>query len=249
MNKARLFILFSITYFAAILLITAPAAVLAPVIHRISHGKLMLANCQGTVWQGSATPTLITGKQMRIALHTLRWSIRPQALLKGQLDAGLDWDDPAFGAAMRLTADRHAITLNNLQLSLPAEIIGELSPFLKPAQFRGNLLVQSPQLSVANNQLQGSASARWDQAGSALSAVYPLGNYRIEIQAGQNALSAVLTTHSGTLLLGGQGSWSPAQKFHFNGTASATPESQAMLSELLHHLGPEASPGVYQISL
>lgn len=249
MNKTRYLALFAATYFVGILLATAPASLLNTVIHRISHEKLMLANCQGTIWHGSATPLLLTGKNTNLALHTLQWSIRPQALLHGQLYAEMTWDNLQPGATMRLTANRHAITLINLLLPLPAEIIGELSPYLKPAQFSGNLLIESPQLSFTNNQLQGSATARWNQVGSALSAINPLGNYQVDIQADQHGLSALLTTHNGTLLLDGQGNWSPTQKFHFNGTARAAPESQAMLSELLHHLGPELSPGVYRIFL
>lgn len=249
MSKTRYLILFAVAYFICVLLVTAPASLLAPFIQRISNEKLMLANCQGTIWQGSATPLLLTGKEASLVLHTLHWSIRPQALLKGQLDAQMSWDNLQPGAGMRLTADRHAITLNNLQLPLPAEVIGELSPFLKPAQFSGNLLIESQQLSFTNKQLQGNATAHWNQAGSALSAINPLGDYQIDIVATQNGLSAVLTTNNGTLLLDGQGNWSPAQKFHFNGTARAAPESQAMLTELLHHLGPELSPGVYRIFL
>ena len=39
----------------------------------------------------------------------------------------------------------------------------------------------------------------------------------------------------------------PAKHFKFNGTARAA--EQGNLNELLHHLGPETTPGVYQISL
>jgi general secretion pathway protein N len=148
---------------------------------------------------------------------------------------------------MELTLSRDAIILNNLLLPLPAEVIGELSPYLKPAQFSGNLTIESRQLSYADNRLQGNATARWIQAGSAMSAVHPLGDYQIDIAAAQGSLRATLSTQRGALLLSGQGSWSPAQKFHFNGAARAT--DQAALSELLHHLGPETAPGIYQISL
>jgi general secretion pathway protein N len=170
-------------------------------------------------------------------------------MLRGQLSAEMNWDDLQTAAGMTLLAYRHAIVLNNLHLPLPIEVIGELSPFLKPAQFSGNLLLESPQLTFIDNHLQGSATAHWNQAGSAMSAVHPLGDYQIEMTANQNSLSATLSTRAGVLQLSGQGNWSPAQKFHFNGTASATPESNGALTELLHHLGPELSPGVYRIFL
>ncbi len=245
MNKAGY--LAAAVFYACMLLVTAPASLLDALIQRISHERLSLANCQGTVWHGSATPILHTEKASTLALHTLQWRIIPQALLLGKLKAELAWDNTESVAPMELTLSRDAIILNNLLLPLPAEVIGELSPYLKPAQFSGNLTIESRQLSYADNRLQGNATARWIQAGSAMSAVHPLGDYQIDIAAAQGTLRATLSTQKGALLLSGQGSWSPAQNFHFNGTARAT--DQAALSELLHHLGPETAPGIYQISL
>lgn len=234
-------------FYIFMLLVTAPASLLNPLIQRMSHERLSLANCQGSIWHGSATPLFLTGKNSSLALHTLHWNIRTQALLLGKLKAELDWDGVESVTPMQLTLGKSSAMLTHVLLPLPAELIGELSPYLKPAQLSGNLVIESPQLTYTDKQLQGNATARWSQAGSALSAVHPLGDYQIDITVAHNDLRAVLTTLSGALFLDGQGSWSPAQKFHFNGTARAT--DQANLNELLHHLGPESSPGVYRISL
>jgi general secretion pathway protein N len=234
-------------YFLCLLLITAPASLLDMTINRLSHERLSLANSQGTIWHGSATPTLHTGKDSIIALHTLHWNIRPQALILGQLKVDISWDDLESRAPMQLTMTRQAVILTNVLLPLPAYVIGELSPYLKPAQFSGNLTLESPLLTYTDNHLLGNATARWNQAGSFMSAVHPLGDYQIDIRATRDSLRAALNTQRGALLLDGQGSWSPAQGFHFNGTARAA--AQAQLAELLHHLGPETTPGVYQISL
>jgi general secretion pathway protein N len=102
-------------------------------------------------------------------------------------------------------------------------------------------------LTYAEDALQGNATARWREAGSAMSSVHPLGDYQIDINASRDKISATLSTQGGALLLGGQGDWSRPQGFHFYGTARAT--NQTELNELLHHLGPESSPGVYQISI
>jgi general secretion pathway protein N len=247
--RVRYLVLFAAVFYVCLLLIMAPASLLDLTIQRVSNGRLSLSNSQGTIWHGSATPTLHTGKDSTIALHTLHWTIRPQALLLGQLKVYTNWDDMPSATPMTLTLTRKTASLTNLLLPLPAEVISELSPFLKPAQFSGNLALESPQLIYTGNHLLGNVTARWNQAGSAMSAVHPLGDYQINIVAAQDSLRAALTTRNGALLLDGQGSWSPTQKFHFNGTARATPAAQPMLSELLHHLGPEAAPGVYQISL
>lgn len=247
MIKVRYLVLFAAAYFVSILLVTAPAPLLDLALQRASYGRLSLSNCMGTIWHGSATPTLHTGKDSTIALHTLHWKIKLQAIFRGQLKADLNWENQESAAPMELTLDRKSVSLSNLFLPMPAEVIGELSPYLKPAQFSGNLRLESPQLIYADNQLLGNATANWNQAGSAMSAVHPLGDYQINIVAAQDSLHATLITQRGALLLNGQGSWSPALGFHFNGTAQAAAEAQ--LSELLHHLGPETTPGVYQISL
>lgn len=237
-------------YFIIVLLVTAPASLLDGIIQHMSHHRLSLANCQGTIWRGSATPLFLNGKNSSIALHTVHWSLRPQALLQGQIKAVMSWDDLESRTPMQIALSRNSVILTDVLLQIPAEVISELSPFLKPAQFNGSLTIESPHLAYTDNHLQGSATARWNQAGSAMSAVHPLGNYRIDIAAAQDSLRATLTTQSGVLLLGGQGNWSPQQGFHFNGTATAAADAQPALSELLHHLGPEvSSSGVYQISL
>ncbi|MFA6971750.1 MAG: type II secretion system protein N [Gallionella sp.] len=249
MSKTRYLTLFAAAYFLGLLIITAPASLLDQVTRRISHERLSLANSQGTIWHGSATPILLTDKDSTIALHTLHWNIRPQAWLLGKLKAELDWDNPESVTPMELTLTRDSIILTHVLLPLPAQVISELSPYLKPAQFSGNLTFESPQLAYTDHHLQGKATATWNQAGSAMSAVHPLGDYQINIVAVQDSLRATLSTQSGALLLDGQGNWSPQQGFHFNGTARATAAAQPMLSELLHHLGPETAPDIYKISL
>ena len=241
--------LLSIAYLMLMLLVTAPASLLDPLVRRISHEKLSLANTRGTIWQGSATPVLHVGENREIALHTLNWKIRLLSLLSGRLGAELGWDGQKSEPAMALSLNSKGVMLTDARLPLPAEMIGELSPLLKPAQFYGDLDIQSRQLAFADHRLQGSASVRWNQAGSALSSVNPLGNYQIDIVAVQDELNAVLTTRDGALLLEGRGSWSAAQGLHFSGTARAAPDAESTLAELLQHLGHQTTPGTSLISI
>lgn len=236
-------------FYGALLIVTAPASLLDSPARKLSHGQLSLANCLGTIWHGSATPTLKIALDSNKSLQTLHWQISPMALLMGTPKAELDWDDTVTPMQLVLDWKTLTLTLTHLQLSLPAEVIGELSTFLKPAQLSGDLHIESPRLSYSNGHLQGNVTTRWNQASSAMSPIHPLGDYLIDIKVAKDTLHATLSTQSGALLLDGQAHWSPTQKFHFNGTARAAPESQVMLSELLHHLGPETVPGTYQIRL
>lgn len=236
-----------LTYISGLLVVTAPSSLLNQPVERLSNGKLTLANCQGTIWHGSATPVLHTSKAM--PLHTLNWKIEPGNWLQGKFSISTFWENLDAVAPMVLTLDRKGITLSNLLLPVPAEVIAEFSPFLKPAQFGGKLRIESPLLSFSDNQLQGNATAHWTNASSAMSAVRPLGNYLITFVAVKENIGVALSTESGALQLNGQGSWLPTQAFHFTATAHATPETQDSLTELLNHLGPEITPGVFQISL
>lgn len=245
--KTRYLALFTAVYATSALIVTAPAYLLDTAVGHFSHQQLSLANCRGTIWQGSATLQLNMANHASFALHTLQWKITPQDLLRGRLSVTLAWENLEAKTPMQLRLDSKSMVLSNVLLPLPAGIISELSPYLKPAQFSGSLMLESPQLTYAEDALQGNATARWREAGSAMSSVHPLGDYQIDLNASRDKISATLSTLNGALLLGGQGGWSRPQGFHFYGNARAV--NQSALNELLHHLGPESSPGVYQISI
>jgi general secretion pathway protein N len=247
MIKTRYLALFTAVYATGALIVTAPAYLLDTAVGHFSHERLSLANCRGTIWHGSATPQLNMANHASFALHTLQWHINPQALLLGQLSVTLVWENLGAKTPMQLLVDSKSMVLSNVLLPLPAGIISELSPYLKPAQFSGSLMLESPQLTYAEDALQGNATARWREAGSAMSSVHPLGDYQIDLNARRDKISATLSTLNGVLLLRGQGGWSRPQGFHFYGTARTA--NLPALNELLHHLGPESSPGVYQISI
>jgi len=89
------------------------------------------------------------------------------------------------------------------------------------------------------------ASGRWQVAGSAqldaqdlssrLSTLRPMGSYRLTLSGGA-APELQLVTLAGSLQLSGQGQW-VGNKLRFVGEASAAPESQAALSNLLNIIG------------
>ena len=63
-------------------------------------------------------------------------------------------------------------------------------------------------------------------------------------------MDAKLSTLSGKLLLSATGSFDQVNGMLVNGTAQAAPGAAAAeLNELLHHLGPEISPGVFKLAV
>ena len=82
-----------------------------------------------------------------------------------------------------------------------------------------------------------------------LSAVNPLGSYRINLTGAGERLDASLTTISGPLLLEGKGGFSRNQGLKFQATARAEENSKGSLDELLNNFGPESAPGVHTLNL
>lgn len=242
------FVLFLLAFTVA-LIVTAPATLLASAVVALSEGRLALANCKGTVWRGEATPLLQLSDGTALPLSAIRWKMQFSALLGGDFRVDLSWSGMPEEPPMEILLLGNRVVVKNALILLPARVIGEASHFLKPAQFNGQLKIHSDRLEFSNRQLDGKATVHWSQAGSALSSINPLGDYRIDLESRQNTVQLALTTLAGALQLEGKGDWTAAQGIRFEGYARAGGEQHERLSELLHHIGPEVMPGQHAISI
>lgn len=246
--EKRAFVLFVCATLVT-LLVTAPASLLDTCLQYLSRGRMVLANTNGTIWSGSATPALRQQEGRFITLQPLHWRIAVLSIFSGKVQAQLQWDELPSTPAMEVTASFGQIELRHVRIPLPVRVVGELSPILKPAGFRGQLQVQSEHLVFSARGFDGVATVDWQQAGSALSRIAPLGDYRLTLRGAGEQVNIELTTTSGVLLLQGQGGWSAANGLSFHGKAQASREDHGELAELLQHLGPEQSPGVHGFNL
>ena len=231
------------------LLITAPASLLDRGLQFITDGRLLLANTSGTVWRGAGTPALRGRAGNLIALEPLHWDVAVLSLFTAKIKILLRWDDLPSAAAMEVTITFKQIELQHALLQLPAQALEEISPILKPAQFRGQFQIKSDRLVLSKRGTEGAAVVDWQQASSALSSIAPLGNYRLTLNGAGETINIGLATTSGVLLLEGQGNWSAARGLAFRGKARAAAGEQESLAELLSHLGPQESPGVHTLTL
>ena len=83
--------------------------------------------------------------------------------------------------------------------------------------------------------LRGQAELQMQQLSTRLSTMRPLGSYRVRVQGG-DTVALTLDTLEGSLLLQGTGRLLNG-RVRFSGEASAAPESEAALSNLLNILG------------
>jgi len=238
----RILALFVCTYLLT-LLVTAPASLLDIGLQYASGGRLLLANADGTVWAGSATPALRTQDGHLVALPGLHWKIAIPSVFTGKILVQLQWNDQPTATEAFISVNQ--IELRHAQFGLPAGLLGETSAMLKPIQLHGQLQIQGDNLVFSSRGMVGSAVVDWRQASSALTGADALGDYRLTLDGAGDRIHIRLATSSGRLLLEGEGNWLAGRSVEFNGKAQASPGNYDNLTELLHHLGPEVAPGVH----
>ena len=225
------------------LLVFAPASLMGYALERVSGGTLTLAQTSGSVWQGSGV-ALLRQKTHYQTLGSYSWTIQ---ILSASLQV-----QEGEGAPMTVRYIPFAgrINIDKLHITLPASMISIGAPQLGPYQLQGTLEASSDHLALDAGGMNGQITVDWLRAASALSEIRPLGDYRILLQGNGRSLDAQLSTLSGKLQLNGKGGFDAASGMRFTGTAQAAAgAAEAELNELLHHIGPEISPGVFTLAL
>jgi general secretion pathway protein N len=121
----------------------------------------------------------------------------------------------------------------------PASWLVGLGAPWNTVQPEGQMQLQTTQLEWSQQagqaQLKGQAELQMQQLSTRLSTLRPLGTYRIRLQGG-DTMALSLDTLEGSLQLIGSGQLLNGH-VRFNGEASAAPDSEAALSNLLNILG------------
>ncbi|MGE0499097.1 MAG: type II secretion system protein N [Ramlibacter sp.] len=232
---------------ALALLLFAPASWLAGAVHRASEGRLVLAEPRGTVWDGSARLILTGGEGSNDASALpgrVNWRLRP-ALggLSARLAADCCTPAPlALGVALHLRGA--TLRMEDGRSQWPAALLTGLGTPWNTLQLEGELGLSTRGLSVewAEGRLALAGRAELDAAriSSRLSTLRPMGSYRITLNGG-SVSTLQLDTLEGALELSGSGQW-VGSRLRFKGTASAAPDREAALSNLLNIIGRRSGP-------
>lgn len=230
----------------------APAQWLARGVANASQGRVLLNAPQGTLWQGSAQLTLSGGQPQHnaadnsdVALPSLlHWQLGPQwsralGLTLGlQLQADCCTTQP-LELALSPLWDGVRVDVNDQQSQWPAQWLVGLGAPWNTIQPQAQLQLRTQglrwQTQSGQEQLQGLAELQVQQLSTRLSTLRPLGSYRIQVRGG-DTMAMTLDTLEGSLQLQGSGQW-VNHRLHFQGEASAAPEFEAALSNLLNILG------------
>ena len=232
---------------AAALVAFAPAQWLAQSVTSQTQGRVLLDDVRGTIWNGSARVALAGGQGSSdaVALTTpLDWRLR------------LGWNG--------LTADLSTLCCTNQFTTLrvqprwgggrlkfddsvsqwPAGLLAGLGTPWNTLQLDGNLALSTQGLSVewVNGRVSvaGRAELMAQRMSSRLSTLRPMGSYRITLSGGDTP-SVQLETLEGSLNLSGSGQWA-GSRLHFSGVASAAPEREDALANLLNIIGRRNGP-------
>ncbi|WP_026436624.1 type II secretion system protein N [Acidovorax sp. JHL-9] len=224
------------------LVVFAPAQWLARAVDRASQGQVLLAQARGTVWTGSAQLVLTGGgaSQDRTALPgRLEWRLRPRWTgLHAQVHAAC-----CMAAPLQARVDARwggaRLAIADGQSQFPAGLLTGLGTPWNTLQPQGQLALQTQGLealwTAGRLALAGTAQLDARAMSSRLSTLRPMGSYRLVLQGGE-VPTLTLNTLDGDLQLNGRGQW-VGQRLHFTGEASATPEREAALANLLNIIG------------
>ena len=239
-------------------IVQAPAHWLTRVIEQASGERVLLPDAQGTVWNGSAqwvlnegplniaTSTYLSHPASSIALPTrVTWQLGPRIdfsnlrlALSAKVASACCTPQPVRVDVSPLWRGLR-VEVSDHTSSWPASWLVGLGAPWNTVQPEGQMQLQTTHLQwtqqAGKDLLQGQAELQMQQLSTRLSTLRPLGSYRVRIQGGDST-ALTLDTLEGSLQLTGNGQLLNGH-VRFNGEASAAPDAEAALSNLLNILG------------
>lgn len=223
-------------------MVFAPAQWLTQRLSAATGGQVQLTQARGTVWTGSAQLVLTGGgaSQDRAALPgRLEWQLRPSwSGLRLQVHASCCTQQP-IQASIQLQLGRVRLALQDNSSQWPAAVLAGLGTPWNTLQPQGQLMLQTRGLeavwSAGRMALAGTAQLDAMSMSSRLSTLRPMGSYRLNL-AGGEVPTLTLSTLQGHLQLSGSGQW-VGQRLRFTGEATAAPDREAALANLLNIIG------------
>lgn len=220
----------------------APASWLATALSSATAAQVQLIETRGTVWNGSGRLLLSGGQGSRdsaVLPGTLEWTIRPGLLaLNLEIRSTCCTPEP-LQARLTQRWGRATLDIKDGSSRWPAELLAGLGTPWNTVQAEGVLQLLTHGLSLEWNEgrlaLSGRAELAVIAVSSRLSTLRPMGSYRLTL-AGGITPTLELSTIEGSLQLSGSGSW-VGSRLRFKGVASAAPENEASLANLLNIIG------------
>lgn len=221
----------------------APAPWLASAVSSASGGQVQLRQARGSVWSGSAQLVLTGGyaSQDQATLPgRIEWTLRPQ--WSGlQLLVHAPCCTPQAPLQVRVQPGwmRADIRVSDHHSLWPAQVLTGLGTPWNTIAPTGQLAISTHELSIGwaagRATVHGQLQLDANNMASRLSTLRPMGSYQLHLRGGATP-TLELSTTSGELQLSGSGQWVDG-RLHFSGQATASPEREAALANLLNIIG------------
>lgn len=204
--KARYFAGLILAYLL-FLVVTAPAAWLAPVLTRMSGGEVILASPSGHVWHGGGT-LYVRPISDPVLVGPIRWKLFPAALLLGRVRLELHINGGINGRAV-VERSWSRWSVRGVKLSCDAQSLVPLIPELALFTPEGTVDFDARALVLTPNAMTGAGMLTWRQAALGISDVRPLGSYQLRMDGAGTRATWQITSLNGPLNVEGAGEWRP----------------------------------------
>jgi general secretion pathway protein N len=224
------------------LVANAPARWLAAGVAQATSGQVLLAETRGTVWGGSGRLVLTGGAGSTDATALpgrVAWELHPRFDGVAALLYADCCTPKPVPLRVRWNLSRLALQVGDSVSQWPASVAAGLGTPWNTLQLDGDLRLSTQGLSVewvaGRPVVAGRAELVALRLASRLSTLRPMGTYRVTLQGGTSARLR-LETVEGSLQLSGSGEW-VGRRLRFRGEATAAPDREAALGNLLNIIG------------
>jgi general secretion pathway protein N len=248
-KRGLLYVIFGLVFYLIFIIIETPASWLAWGLSYYTHNTVHLDPLSGSLWHGNGRLVINYPPSVPHDFGQTEWSINPLWLLTGRVQLSLETDATDRKIKTTLGISKESFILNDTDAAFPAIFVSQLYPPAALIGPQGQVRLRTSNLVFGRQILEGNATLEWQGAGSSLSNVSPLGDYRLEIVGVGKTADLKLSTARGALELTGQGQWQLQNgQLHLNG--SATPrERLTELEPLLKLFGGDQGNGKRQLVL
>ena len=248
-KRGLLYIIFGLVFYLLFLIIEMPASWFAWGLNRYTSGTVRLDPITGGLWHGNGKLVIYYPQTTPHDFGQAEWSINPFWLLTGRVQLTLQTNTPDRQIKTMLSITKGNLSIKDADAAFPAAFVSQLYPPAALIGPQGQVRLRASELAFGQQNLEGSATLEWQGAGSSLSNVRPLGDYRLEIVGAGKAANLKLSTVRGALELTGQGQWQ-TQSGQVQLTGSATPRERAgELEPLLKLIGEDMGNNKRQLAL
>lgn len=223
------------------LCVQAPATLLAPPLLKATGERLQLAEPTGTIWSGSGS-LVCKAADVVSSCGRLAWQLELASLVRGIFALRIHSNRDGESAHLSLSAA--GWQLDQINLTVPAALLGSFDEKLAALGLGGKLRLQGSNL-TAN---QGSLQVRWQQASTRLIQGVDLGEHQVDFTNRTEGRNFTVGTLNGPLKLNGVGSLTD------NGAVKLDMEIHVIAADskftpLLTLMGQETSPGLFHMHL